>query len=271
MSNDIKKTIRILVHKILSEAYAMPHLNLRVNQRVKGEYTFSSEIKSKELEKKQFTTISDLENKKNQILFNLNFLEKVEFPLDGMAIKVFDFEKNKFRTHFYDESEDEIGDLNIPANFKKFKEEVGDALWVIMRNNKMMTLHSTKGSKKPGNVDYHLDIDFIKEYLKEKGDYNLDLDDIKKIKKLENKSKSSDIKEKELNPHLLFFNLDGTNYVADSDLEQVYKKNKPNEKYDGYDFIEDLVSLAKNHFDNNQTQRGEYLVKISNDILAHFV
>ncbi len=271
MSNNFKKTIRRLVYRFLSEAYATPHLNLRVNQRVKGDYTFSSEIKSKELQKKQFTTISDLENKKNQILFNLNFLEKVDFPLDGMAIKVFDFEKNKFRIHFYDEPQREIGDLNIPADIENFKEKTGDAFWVIIRNNKMMTLHSTKGSEKPGNVDYYLDIDFIKDYLKEKGDYKLDLDDIKKIKKIENKSKISDIQEKELTPHLLFFNLDGTNYVADSDLEKVYKKNKPNEKYDGYDFIEDLVSLAKDYFDKNQTQRGEYLVKISNEILSHFV
>jgi hypothetical protein len=121
-------------------------------------------------------------------------LEKVDFPLDGIAIKVFDFEKNKFRTHFYDESEEEIGNLNIPANFKKFKEELGDALWVVMRNNKMMTLHSTKGSKKPGNVDYHLDIDFIKEYLKEKGDYNLDLDDTKYNIKLRTYKESIHVK-----------------------------------------------------------------------------
>jgi hypothetical protein len=235
MSNDLRKIIRKVLVDFLNEAYATPHLNLRTNQRVKGEYTFSSEIKSKELGKKQFTTISDLENKKNQILFNLNFLEKVEFPLDGMAIKVFDFEKNKFRTHFYDESEEEVGNLKISANSKKFKEEVGDALWILIRNNKMMTLHSTKGSSKPGNVDYYLDIDFIKEHIKEKGDYNLDLDDIKKIKKLENKSKISEPEKEEINPHLLIFNLDGTNYIADSNLEQVYKKNKPNEKYDGYD------------------------------------
>jgi hypothetical protein len=271
MSNGLRKIIRKVLVDFLNEAYSTPHLKLRTNQRVKGKYTFSSDTKSKQLDKKQFTTISDLENKKNQILFNLNFLEKVEFPLDGIAVKVFDFEKNKFVTHFYDESEEEIGDLNVSVNFKKFKEEIGDALWVIIRNNKMMTLHSTKGYKKPGNVDYHLDIDFIKEYVKEKDGYNLSLDDIKKIKKLENKSKISEPEKKEVNPNFLFFNLDGTNYVADSSLEQVYKKNKPNEKYDGYDFVEDLANLAKISFDENKIEKGERLIKVSNDILSHFI
>jgi hypothetical protein len=37
MSINFKKTIRRLVYRFLSEAYATPHLNLRVNQRVKGE------------------------------------------------------------------------------------------------------------------------------------------------------------------------------------------------------------------------------------------
>lgn len=271
MSNDLRKIIRKVLVDFLNEAYATPHLKLRTNQRVKGEYTFSSEYKSEELGKKQFTTISDLENKKNQILFNLNFLQKVEFPLDGMAVKVFDFEKNKFIAHFYDESEDEVENLKISANIDSFKEEIGDAFWIIIRNNKMITLHSTKGSIKPSNVDYYLDIDFIKEYIKEKDDYNLDLNDIDKIEKLEKKSKISEPKKKEIDSHLLIVNIDSVNYVADSNLEQVYKKNKPNEKDDGYDFVEDLIKKAKKEFDNKNKERGEYFVKKSNEILAHFI
>jgi len=273
MSNNFKKTIRRLVYRFLSEAYATPHLNLRVNQRVKGEYTTSSEFKSKQLGKKQFTTISDSEHKKNQILSNLNLLKQIKFPDNeySIAVKIFGPEKNRFVTHFYDENESEIGNTIIPASLKKFKEEVEDSFWAIIRNNEITTLNPTKGSRKPGNIEHYLDIDFIKEYIKEKESYNLSLDDIKKVKNLENKSNNPENQPKESTPHLLFFNLDGTNYVADSDLEQVYKKNKPNEKYDGYDFVEDLVSLAKGYFDSNQTQRGEYLVKISNDILAHFV
>jgi hypothetical protein len=271
MSNNLRTIIRKVLVNFLNEAYSTPHLKLRTNQRVEGKYTFSSEVKSKQLGKKQFTTISDLESKKNQILFNLNFLEKVKFPLEGIAVKVFDFEKNKFVTHFYDELEGEIGNINISANFKKIKKEVGDALWVIIRNNKMMTLHSTKGSKKPGNVEHFLEIDSIKEYVKEKDDYNLDLDDINNIKKIEKKLKISEPEKEEIDPHLLKFNVDGVNYIADSNLEQVYKKNKPNEKYDGYDFVEDLTKKAKEEFDNKNIERANYFVKKCNEILAHFL
>lgn len=269
MSNSLRKIIRKVIFDCLNEAYATPHLKTRINQRVKGEYTFSSEEKSKKLGKKQFTTISDLENKKKQILFNLKFLEKIEFPLEGMAIKLFDFDGKKFVTHFYDEPEEEIGNLNVYVDEKKFKEEKGTTLWVIIRNNKMMTLHSTKGSKKPGNVDYYLDIDFIKKYIEEKGDYNLNIDDVNKIQKLEAKSKITQPIKVEVDPHLLIINIDGINYVADSNLEQVYKKNKQEERYNIYDFIDDLVEKSKGELKKNNFKRGGYFYRKSEEIMNH--
>jgi hypothetical protein len=35
--------------------------------------------------------------------------------------------------------------------------------------------------------------------------------------------------------------------------------------------VEDLANLAKISFDENKIEKGERLVKISNDILAHFI
>lgn len=201
--------------QIINENKVTDHFEMRLGQRVFCDLKHKCE----------YTSISKLPEKtKKEIVDNIKFLESIDYiPKKTMSVILYEFPEDHYAKYFdYKETEKD--------HIRK-----GDVLWVVMRDGELITI-ILGDYKIPENTHIKIHINDLKEYMSNKKRKIISKDDIDKIKHPE-KYKTE---KKEKDENIKLFKIDGIKWVIDKNNEQIYKKNKPQNKYNLFDFIEQI-------------------------------
>ena len=216
MNNSLRQLLRESLNEIylfqqssiIIEAYAKQHFIDRVHNRVLSNY--SSISKDEELEK--------------LIINNLELLKKINFPgQDNIAVEIF----SSLKQHYYKK----------PVGYD-YEQSKGNKIWVIIRGNDLETIIFS--NSKPQNTQIYLSIDRLKNYINnvKNGDFNLTEEDLIKLQSPNLLNPTFKPKKKLENIHIV--NINGVKHIIDTEKEMIYQKNKPDQKYNIFDYIENL-------------------------------
>ena len=214
---NIRKLIRETLEIVMSEMEeAKPHFQDRIEDRLDSEYTTFSQEKQ---------VIRDI------VFDNIKFLKKVNIDTqDNIGILVFKG-PNKY-----------ISKKTTPEGKIEYSE--GNFVWVIVRGGVLETVILSDFSYRPKNTQIHLTVDRIRDYIENENNGNFNLTK-KDLNKLISKDVNKKPVEKEKNEDEFALNIGGVNYIVDSKSETIFKKNKPQQKFDIYNALEDKVEDIK--------------------------
>jgi hypothetical protein len=149
------------------------------------------------------------------ILGKLNYLEGIEFPIADIALKVFSSPTT------YTTSE--------PNN----KSYAGNEFWIVLDNNKILSLMNRPLKKRPMNADYYLTFEYISKLDKKE----LTLHDLNPANK-EKKVGARFLRQLEKLPKL---NIGSRDWFIDSDKELAYPQKDVSKRI-SFDRLLDLAT-----------------------------
>lgn len=162
---------------------------------------------------------------KNSVIENTQIVEDYKFPANkSYAIKIADIYIDKNKVNYFTES---LKNKALNGSKKllfldKETDSNGDQIYAVIRDNKITTAffgksYSMKDIKGKMRVDVF--INNIKDFVKEK---------------------ETAIQKKPVNTTIKILSINGVKWAVDMETEKIYKKNKPDTKYDVYQFVEKL-------------------------------
>lgn len=197
MNNIIK--LNLLIRKILEESLRQTyHFKDRMYDRLFSSFTnFSKEKES----------IKNLLFDRIQYITSLNFPPKYHIGIRTLKGSI---------EYFY----------NNPS---KNEESKGSVIWIIAKDNEIMTIVFYDKSTQPNNKDFNISFENLYDYVEnyKNGDKNLSVQDIKNIA-LNNfrKDTKPEITNKE-SENLLVLNIGGVKWIYDIAKDLLIKKNNP--------------------------------------------
>ena len=209
----LRLIIREAVEQFL-EAQEDAHYLERIQQRLKSE--FSTFVNEKPENKK---VVSDA----------INLLKKINFPLNyDLGISLF---KGSYSYRYF---EDETTEGH----------SIGSVIWVVIRGNVLRTIFFSQKLQNPNGIDYKIELPRLEKYLEtnkdklkvnSKGEIDLTEKDIIALTK-----KQSEIGQTIINKNIRDFKIDGVNWSVDKLNNLMFKKNKSEQKYNAFDFLESI-------------------------------
>jgi len=194
----------------LTEAVIKDHFHKRNYERLNSQYT---------------TFINKPDNIRKQVFEDIEFLTKIEFPSqDNIGVEIFrSTERHYFKKYCPDKRKDEIS--------------VGKIIWIVIRGNEIETVFFS--DTPPQNINFAIKIEELKKYINEIKEGNFNLTD-KDIKRLQIPNFGIPKQKRIKNENQLIINVDGIKWVVDKNYDTIHKKNKPQENYDVYDYLETI-------------------------------
>lgn len=229
---NLRKIIRESIESVLEMREKITHFQDRIDDRLLGDYT-------------TFTS-ADPETKK--IVFD-----------DIAYLRSIDFDEKNTKTYnigMFTEVPDVYVYHNPTQLDKHGKPEhsEGKFIWYIVRGDELDTVVLGHRGYKPKDTQYFIEVSELKKYLDSKGRRKITDSDIRFLTSPE-VNITPKIKDLEIN-------IDGVKWALDKEKQELYKKNKPNIRYDVWDVLDNKVvdfqlsDLARETLENELLQEG---------------
>jgi hypothetical protein len=229
---NLRKIIRESIESVLEMREKITHFQDRIDDRLLGDYT-------------TFTS-ADPETKK--IVFDdIAYLRSVEFDEKNTRTYNLGFFTEAPNVYVYHNPTQLTKDGEIEHSEGKF-------IWYIVRGNMLDTVVFGHRGYQPRETDYRIEVSELRKYLDSKGRKTITDSDIRVLTtpRAEVKQRVKDLE----------VNIDGVKWSLDKDKQELYKKNKPNIRYDVWDVLDNKIvdfeisDSARETLENELLQEG---------------